>query len=236
MPVPLVDYLEEHYREPQPAWLDLACPEPDPVTRRVIIEGFLRSRIVYYPGAGKDGRPVRLFNSAHAAHAYIYAVHGISRRNITPDNVRTWRGFRGYRIVAILDLEHRDPTAAPEHSQSPLWGWDAPERPGSSLAEERYAALYVLERLPEYDAAHGARRFAVLVVLADAFAAYYALFCRHGAIARPFCVVYEEAGILGGELEPLRRGRAALEAQRMRGRVAGTAAGGHRKQPAMAGI
>ncbi len=29
---------------------------------------FFASRVVYYPGAGNDGRPVRVFGSTHAAH------------------------------------------------------------------------------------------------------------------------------------------------------------------------
>ncbi|MCX7603815.1 MAG: hypothetical protein N2036_07045, partial [Bryobacteraceae bacterium] len=89
MPLPIVDYLKMHYREPEPEFLKMAPQAEDPATRRAIVEGFLRSRIVYYPGAGNDGQPIKLFNRAHAAHAYVYVDYLISRerlhRNLTPN-------------------------------------------------------------------------------------------------------------------------------------------------------
>lgn len=190
-PVPLVDFLKEHYREPQPAWLDLAClepppawlhppgPKPDPVTRRAILEGFLRSRIVYYPDAGTYGQPVALFNSAHAAHAYVYVDYHIPRHeldlNLRPDGIHLNRGFLGYRLVCALDFQMWELTPHGYTSRFELRGWDSLDGLDSAIDEPPYAALYVYERLPGFGEEHGARRFAVLAILADGFAAYEAL-------------------------------------------------------------
>lgn len=216
MPVSMVEYLRKHYREPQPAWLDLAERASDPEVRRRLIRGFLQSRIVYYPGAGEDGQPIKLFNRAHAAHAFVYVDYMISReelhRNITPDpNVRS-RGFLGYRTVAILDLQPHELTPRP-----PVYHLSQFETAGSrwfvKADRKPYAALYVFERLAGFDDDHGAKRFALLFLHADGFATYDALFCQSDSIARPFCVVVQDHGF-GGNWNRFDRGHLLEEIAR----------------------
>lgn len=208
MPVPLVEYLRQNYREPQPAWLDLAEHASDPEVRRNLIRGFLQSRIVYYPGAGTDGQPISLFNRAHAAHAYVYVDYRISReelhRKVTPDpNVRS-RGFLGYRTIAMLDLLPHELTPRP-----PVYHLAPFETAGSrwfvNEDSKPYAALYIFERLAGFDDEHGARRFAVLFLFADGFATYDALFCQRDSIAKPFCVVVQDHAF-GGNWDRFDRG------------------------------
>lgn len=38
------------------------------------VADFFASRVVYYPGAGIDGQPVRTFNSTHSAHCYFHSA------------------------------------------------------------------------------------------------------------------------------------------------------------------
>ncbi len=202
MAVPMVDYLKANYREPQPAWLDLARPDGGAAARRAILDGFLRSRIVYYPGCGNDGQPVKLFNRAHAAHAYVYVDYGISRetlhRNFTPDGIHPEYGFRGYQTIACFEFERHELLAGSDDGPLRIPGWDILEGPWGVIPFKPYAVLYVMERLPGFDENHGAQRFGVLAILADGFAAYVALFCQQGSVAKPFCVTYEEAGLFGG--------------------------------------
>lgn len=194
MPVPMVEYLRKHYREPQPEWLDLAESASDPEVRRALIQGFLQSRIVYYPASGEDGHPVKLFNQAHAAHAYVYADLWYTReqvqRSVTPHPASRRRGFRGYRILTRLDL--RPEEVAPWPPRYHVCPGEAPDQSRLLRRIEPFALLYIFERLPEFGDDHGARRFAVLFLCADDFAAYDALFCQPGSIARPFCVLVQD--------------------------------------------
>lgn len=107
--IPMLDYLKTRFREPEPEWLQLADRLESVENRRGFLQGFLRSRIVYYPGAYSDGLPVRLFNPAHAAHAYVYVDQWMERdeleREMTPVPHRRRCGFRGYRKLAVLDLD-----------------------------------------------------------------------------------------------------------------------------------
>ena len=40
------------------------------------------SRIVYYPGSALEGSPIHVFNTAHAAHVYIYVDYGFGKEEI----------------------------------------------------------------------------------------------------------------------------------------------------------
>ena len=82
-PLTLREYLAI-YEEAVPDWLarfDLQNPMR-PADR---LQDFLRSRTVYYPGSYIDGGPVAAFNSAHAAHCFIYVDY-----HLEPDSNR-WR-------------------------------------------------------------------------------------------------------------------------------------------------
>lgn len=195
------DYLRTRFKEPEPPWLQLADRLDEPEVRRQFLEGFFASRIVYYPGAGSDGQPVHLFNKTHAAHAFIYVDQWSSREEVhemmTPSPGVRSRGFRGYRVLAVCDLAPSElaPYPLQAHVDSfEILGARDFVRGGRDYG---YAALYVFERLPEFGDDHGARRFALIYLKADGFAAYDALFCQHGSIARPFCVVVQDHGFGG---------------------------------------
>ncbi len=194
MPVSIVEYLKQNYREETPEWLYLAERTSDPDVRRVFLQGFLQSRIVYYPASWEDGHPIKLFNQGHAAHAYVYADLSYSReevqRSVTPHPNSRRRGFRGYRILTVLDVRPEELAPWP-----PRYCVRPGEVPDQSRLLERvnpFALLYVFERQPEYGDDHGAERFAVLFLCADGFAAYDALFCQRGAVAKPFCVLIQD--------------------------------------------
>ncbi len=201
MPITLYEYLKQHYPEGQPGWLDLARPDADAAARRALLDGFLQSRIVYYPGSAWDGQPVRLFNRSHAAHAYVYVDYGLPReemyRSFTPDGVHPWNGFRGYRLVCALEYKRQELAPAGYCSRYGLRGWHSVSDVGFSIQEPPYSVLFVYEREEQYGDEHGAMRFGVLTLLADGFAAYEALFCQPGSVARPFCVVVQDHGFGG---------------------------------------
>ncbi len=59
---------------------------------------------VFYPGAGFDGQPVKLFNSAGVSTSFVYADSGLSRQEILDELNDSIRGFRGYAVTEAEDV------------------------------------------------------------------------------------------------------------------------------------
>jgi hypothetical protein len=173
--------------EQMPAWLDRF--DTGAAFSR---QQFFASRIVYYPGSGTDGQPVKLFGSTHSAHCFVYADYGVDRTAVEAELEHPAHRFRGYHALVRLNLTERD--------LSPR-GW-TPHLEPAEVARERYrfatappfGFLEVLERDQEFDDKHGARRLAVLFLGADGIATYDALFCQEDSISPPFAVVIQDHG------------------------------------------
>src|SRR4051794_30407205 len=73
-------------------------------------QAFFASRVVYYPGSGTDGHPVKLFGSTHCAHCFVYADYGITQASLEADFGHAARGFLGYHTLARLNLTESDLT------------------------------------------------------------------------------------------------------------------------------
>lgn len=186
----LYEYLQA-LREDLPAWLD-RWTDGDIFPR----EQFFGSRLVYYPGSGTDGHPVKVFGSTHSAHSFVYADYGVTQAALEEELGHPRHGFRGYHTSARLQLCERD--LVPN-------GW-TPHVHAAEVPQDRYrfgavaaapfGFLEVLERHRELDDNHGPRRLAILFLGADAIAAYDALFCQ-GRSHSPFAVVLQDHGFGG---------------------------------------
>jgi len=185
--------LHEHLEgrsERIPAWLD-RFEEGDRFSRRE----FFGSRVVYYPGSGSDGDPVKVFGSAHRAHTFVYADYGHSQEELERDIDDPELRFSGYHNLARLQLRKTDLVPRP---------WK-PHVERSEVSESKrgfvwtgpFGFLQILERDPGLDESHGPRRLAVLFLGADGFAAYDALFCQKLGHAAPFAVVLQDHGFGG---------------------------------------
>jgi len=64
-------------REDIPAWLD-QFRDGDNFQR----QKFFGTRIVFYPGSGTDGHPVKMFGSTHSAHCFVYADYGVTQTTL----------------------------------------------------------------------------------------------------------------------------------------------------------
>ena len=73
---------------------------PDPSQ---LVEGFLASRMVYYPGSGSDGQPIRVSNQERVAHCHLYADYGVPLDRLLRSVRQRVAGFRGYRILHEAD-------------------------------------------------------------------------------------------------------------------------------------
>ncbi|MCB1092896.1 MAG: hypothetical protein KDL87_15270 [Verrucomicrobiae bacterium] len=184
--------------EPMPEWLaDFQEDKP------FQIEEFFGSRVVFYPGSGTDGHPVKIFGSTHSAHAFVYAENGHSQAEIEAELQRPTRRFRGYHPLYRIMLD-RASLGLGEMVQV-----DGPDP---------YQMLVILERDKDLSADHGALRIAILFLGADGIGAYASLFGARQSSGAPFAVLLQDHGWggnydkfgHGGRLEEAARGTGAL--------------------------
>lgn len=189
-PLTLREYLAI-YEEAVPDWLarfDLQNPMR-PADR---LQDFLRSRTVYYPGSYFDGGPVAAFNSAQAAHCFIYVDYHVERQELVNRITRArGQGFLGYDSIAQIDLTEAD-------FQTNRWVPHYRQRVDYTFPPHPpYGFISIFERQRGFDDAHGAWRFAILFLAADGHAAFDAMFCQNNGTPEPFCAVIQNHGFGG---------------------------------------
>lgn len=192
--------LLQQYRAPLPSWL------LDDPTSRFCREAFFSSRVVFYPGSGLDGQPVKLFGGSHAAHCFVYVDQSTSAERLRAELRDTSPGrFRGYRVLMCTGLEERQ--------LSPM-GWTQHLSATEVLECRRFQTGFtrpfgmyvVLEREPAYNDQHGPVLIAILFLGADAFATFDAIWCQ-GQFTPPYAIVVQDHGF-GGNWSRFGRGGA----------------------------
>lgn len=170
--------------EPMPEWLArFRVDDPFP------IEDFLASRVVFYPGSGLDGHPVKLFGSSCSAHSFVYADYRLPQEVMETEIVHPTDRFLGYQTLAMIPLGYR--TRATTH---PPMHFD--EEIDDQLTQgERHTDPYrlaaILERDKEFADNHGPSRLAIFFVGANAITAYTTLFCGSINSRKPFAIAVE---------------------------------------------
>lgn len=190
MPIDIKTYLSENHRESMPDWL-AGFQEGDPFDR----DAFFASRIVFYPGYGDDGQPVRLFGAAGSAHTFVLADYGVERNELIERLHSEDQGFRGYALLRLIDLNQHDlvpagwrPTLPPEALRKPRQ---------SMLSGSPYGFVGIFVRQEGFGPSHGPARLAMLFLGADGIATYDALFCQRGQRVEPFGMVLQDHGFGG---------------------------------------
>jgi hypothetical protein len=169
------------YREPAPRWLG-------PVTRftRATFKQFLRGRVAFYPGAGKDGQLFSLFAKSHSAHCFVHA--DLEHEHSIGD------------ILAILQGEGKDRI----YGYDPVFdkiipsNWWQPfeQPPGYGEELELGTSLFsVLKKRPEVSVDHGPEYLYFLHVSIDAYWLYWNLWGRHDTA--PFAMLLHDHGFGG---------------------------------------
>jgi len=98
--------------EPMPCWLrDFSAGQ---AFNR---DAFFASRVVYYPGSGADGHPVKLFGSTGRAHSFVYV------------DTKPWSGFTQvhdvHGLAGGMHLQMRYLYERGNASMQGVWpGWD----------------------------------------------------------------------------------------------------------------
>lgn len=156
-------------REPIPEWLLAAGTRCDAES----LTNFFSSRVVYYPGAGQDGRAFELFGATHCAHCILHIDWTNTGEDI--QNTLTPNGVTGIRGYDSALSELNPPVLRAEISpriNSALWT--------------------ILARRPGLSDDHGPSKLAFLHVQAEAVR-----FCSKvwGRLDDdPFAVVLQEHG------------------------------------------
>ena len=187
MPTPY-EYLQQ-MTEPLPDWLE-NFQDGDAFP----LEQFFASRVVYYPGSGDDGHPVKLFGSTHCAHTFVYVDYGIPQDFLEERLSQQENGFKGYTTLSRLNLSESDLVSG-------RWTPHIDRADYSpnmySFAKAPFGFLEILQRDSGLGDDHGPRRLAILFLGADGIATYDALFCQEHSISEPFAVVVQDHGFGG---------------------------------------
>lgn len=191
------EYLKE-LSEPTPNWLE-KFKDGDEFNHA----DFFNSRIVYYPGSGTDGHPVKLFGSTHGAHCYVYADYGKTQSDLESEIDDSLHGFQGYFTLARIQLTEKD--LAPNGWSSHVSSNEVSPNATNYANTTPFCFLEILEREKILDDSHGASRLAILFLGADGIASYDALFCQKDNINSPFAVVLQDHGF-GGNYDRFEEG------------------------------
>lgn len=160
-------------------------------------EEFFSSRLVFYPGNGTDGQPVKVFGSTGFAHCFIYADYGLTKQEIMDDLKHPRHGFKGYHTFDRIELHEHDLAA-----QSPVYHIGPNDLSHNYRDIKRpdiapFGFLEILERNAELDDTNGPIRLAIIFVHADAHAAFDALFCQNSSYGPPCVIVLQDHGFGG---------------------------------------
>ena len=187
-----------------PGWL--ATFEPGGPFPR---DEFFTSRVVYYPGSGTDGHPLKIFGGSHAAHCFVFSDYGTARETVEEqlrdaDDPGHPRGYRPLHVEALSEQELR-PGGWTQHIDTRR----VDRGPATRKPEGGpYAVWAALERREGFGEDHGPSRLAVVVVGGEGVATFDALFCQ-GDAAPPYGVLLQDHGFggnwtrFGGEDSPL---------------------------------
>ena len=169
MPESILDYLHRVHREPVPGWLEKGD---------FLLDRFFESRTVYYPGAGDDGSPIKLFNRSHSAHCFVWVDRCYDFDELRREEGSEGLGLDGYEICHVhqTDIVIRTDYGPPVANPS--------------------CHMVVYERGPYLGDEHGAERLALLVIRAEAHSAYEQIYGDRFRGNPPFAVVLQEC--MGG--------------------------------------
>ncbi len=189
--VKLKDYLKQQ-REEVPSWLK-GFKSGDSFSRN----DFFSSRVVYYPGSGEDGHPVKLFATAHFAHCFVYVDYGLSQARLESALEDPLNKFLGYKTISRIQISENNLVPAGWVPHVEMHEVNRFRNRLGRVAESPFCFLEILEREEGRDEDHGPARLAILFLGADGIASYDALFCQNTSEGPPFLLVLQDHGFSG---------------------------------------
>lgn len=174
------------FHEELPLWLK--CHQTG--SRVPFSEIIKSSRMLYYPGSGDDGSPVK--NFTHMVHVFLYVDYGLARNDLERQLADS--GFLGYHLLDSVDFQESDIT--PDGWRSHIHPTEYKPTPFSENTKA-YCVMKIFERDPDRDDSHGSSRFVVIFLYADGIASYDAIFCNEYEMFPPFILVLADHGFGG---------------------------------------
>ena len=173
------------FKEETPLWLK-NCRKDTIIS----LQDFLSSNVVFYPGSGTDGHPLKIFGGSHSAHSFIFADYIIKKEDIWAElsDDRHPKFPKGYHLFSLneVPLDHLLPLNRGQRRNIYYEGRFRQKTP--------YAIMAVLERNLDRNEDHGPARIAVLYIGDEAFEIFDTLFCQKPKL-RPFAIVIQDHGL-----------------------------------------
>ena len=181
----LRDYLSGS-KEPMPLWLK-NYKKGD----KLDFDEILSHRVVYYPGSYLDGQAVRTFNKAHYAHTFFYVDYILKKERLTEELFKD-EAFIGYKLYDLREVSQDE--LLPRNWTPPQLEPEIVEASKEFVEESQkpYCLLAIFDREDKYTNDHGAERFAIIFLFADAIAAYHAMFISQKRV--PAVLLYQDHG------------------------------------------
>jgi hypothetical protein len=137
----------------------------------------------FYPCCGFDSTPIKYFSGNF--YSFIYVDYGVSKQD------SEWaihkNGFRGYHLIYSKEIKESELTTK---------GWEAlrkkyniPAQHYKNFALPSFAMWYVFQRDKGIDDSHGAEKFSLLYIGAEALVAFDALYLEHNTKPKGIAII-----------------------------------------------
>jgi len=127
---------------------------------------------LYYPSSAFDGDPIAYLSGNF--YSFIYVDYGHTQHELA-ENIEN-RGFLGYKMMQSIDIT--DIVTATDVSPSPFTAEGEQNNPEKykNWIKPPFAKWMVFQRNNNLDDQHGAERFSLLYICAEAVATFHALY------------------------------------------------------------
>lgn len=163
------------------------------------VDAFFSSDVVFYPGGGNDGQPIRLFNEGCNVSCYLYADVGYKLKRINSEFSE--RQLKGYNLLETRDVVF-DEVFKESSVRTVVFRGRLRERVYD--AKDRIGRLYVFQHDESEMNEKGSPFLAMLYLNVDAFYAFGNLFSEEKP---PYAILLADHGFGGNWDDFGRNGR-----------------------------
>lgn len=169
------------------------------------VDAFLSSDLVFYPGGGRDGQPIRLFNEGCNVSCFLYADSGYNLKRV--DKELSKRPLKGYILIETREVLFEE-VFKRSSGQNVVFR----SRPRERIydAKDKIGCLYIFQHDGSDVSEKCSPFLAMLYLNIDAFHAFENLFSEEKS---PFAILLADHGFggnrgkfgWGGKLEKISR-------------------------------
>ena len=157
----------------------------------------MSSNVVFYPGGGRDGQPIRLFNEGCNVSCFLYADSGYNLRNV--DQEFSVRPLKGYNLLETKEVTFNE-VFKESSRQTVVYRGRRRERVYD--AKDKIGCLYIFQHDGSEVSEKCSPFLAMLYLNIDAFYVFENLFSKENT---PFAILLADHGF-GGTWDKFGRG------------------------------